>query len=429
MKVLTPNGKGRSKTKFGLLSATVLVLAIFFVAPNASATSQWARKYKTSCFTCHSAFPRLNYYGERFARNGYQDPDSDIPDGGKLGKRRINDNLSLETLQNSFGIRFNLTPFRSQTNRLTVDGKKQTKYTYGQTNWFQFFIAGTIAKNVSVFIEAEHEQDGFKFTWYHIGFHNIGGTSWLNTYIGNISPLSFAGYPNRLRQIGAIKGSIFGVKSSGGATTNKPEDALNISGFRPGINWFGYSGPLLIWAGISPGKSASDPNNKFHKWIGARLEIPESLESPLEGSNINVWYYHGQDAANTPTSQVTNGFDRYAIEGVLRYQDLDIQAAYVGISEDNYYLTSNPVSEDYHGLSILAGYRINRLYPVIQFDNISYDNQTLANTKNRDFTTLSLSYFLRDNIRIGYHYRIDTSDESHGYQRSQDGQLNIRIMF
>lgn len=32
----------------------------------------FARKYKTSCQTCHVAFPRLNAFGEAFRRNGYQ---------------------------------------------------------------------------------------------------------------------------------------------------------------------------------------------------------------------------------------------------------------------------------------------------------------------------------------------------------------------
>lgn len=37
----------------------------------------FARKYRTSCMTCHSVFPKLNPFGEAFRRNGYQIPEVD----------------------------------------------------------------------------------------------------------------------------------------------------------------------------------------------------------------------------------------------------------------------------------------------------------------------------------------------------------------
>src|SRR3972149_6494809 len=43
----------------------------------AHAIPVFARKYKTSCQTCHVAFPRLNAFGEAFRRNGYQFPQND----------------------------------------------------------------------------------------------------------------------------------------------------------------------------------------------------------------------------------------------------------------------------------------------------------------------------------------------------------------
>jgi len=43
----------------------------------AHAIPVFARKYKTSCQTCHVAFPRLNAFGEAFRMNGYQFPQND----------------------------------------------------------------------------------------------------------------------------------------------------------------------------------------------------------------------------------------------------------------------------------------------------------------------------------------------------------------
>ncbi len=56
--------------------ATVLGVAIWLgAAARAEAIPEWARKYKTSCVTCHEGFPSLNPVGEAFRLNGYRFPD------------------------------------------------------------------------------------------------------------------------------------------------------------------------------------------------------------------------------------------------------------------------------------------------------------------------------------------------------------------
>jgi hypothetical protein len=51
--------------------ASVLVVA---ASENSYAIPAFARKYNTSCATCHVGFPKLNAFGEAFRRNGYQFP-------------------------------------------------------------------------------------------------------------------------------------------------------------------------------------------------------------------------------------------------------------------------------------------------------------------------------------------------------------------
>src|ERR1041385_2344825 len=55
----------------GLLAATAITL-IF--SSSGYGIPAFARKYKTSCQTCHNGFPKLNGFGEAFRRNGYQFP-------------------------------------------------------------------------------------------------------------------------------------------------------------------------------------------------------------------------------------------------------------------------------------------------------------------------------------------------------------------
>ena len=61
-------------TSFFLLAALVWTLAS---APAAKAIPAFARKYQTSCTTCHSNFPELNDFGEAFKKNGFKFPKDD----------------------------------------------------------------------------------------------------------------------------------------------------------------------------------------------------------------------------------------------------------------------------------------------------------------------------------------------------------------
>jgi hypothetical protein len=61
-------------------AATLAVASLLAAAPSVQAIPAFARKYGTSCVTCHTAFPRLTPFGEAFRRNGYLFPgiDSDF---------------------------------------------------------------------------------------------------------------------------------------------------------------------------------------------------------------------------------------------------------------------------------------------------------------------------------------------------------------
>jgi len=55
-----------------LITLSVLLCALIFLAQVSWTTPQFARKYNTSCQTCHVAPPKLNQTGENFLANGYR---------------------------------------------------------------------------------------------------------------------------------------------------------------------------------------------------------------------------------------------------------------------------------------------------------------------------------------------------------------------
>ena len=55
----------------------VLAVLVLTAAAPARAIPAFARKYQTSCLTCHTVYPKLNPFGEAFRRDGYRFPGVD----------------------------------------------------------------------------------------------------------------------------------------------------------------------------------------------------------------------------------------------------------------------------------------------------------------------------------------------------------------
>jgi hypothetical protein len=57
-----------------LVAGLCVLVALLACARPSWAIPAFARRYETSCSTCHTQFPNLNAFGEAFRRNGYQFP-------------------------------------------------------------------------------------------------------------------------------------------------------------------------------------------------------------------------------------------------------------------------------------------------------------------------------------------------------------------
>jgi hypothetical protein len=61
-------------------AVTILLLTFLAIATDrADAIPAFARKYRTTCATCHAPIPRLNAFGEQFAANGFEFPGEQQP--------------------------------------------------------------------------------------------------------------------------------------------------------------------------------------------------------------------------------------------------------------------------------------------------------------------------------------------------------------
>ncbi len=69
--------EGRSATFTCVFATGFAALLLLLAAAPAHGLPAFARKYGTSCLTCHTIYPKLNPFGEAFRRNGFRFPGID----------------------------------------------------------------------------------------------------------------------------------------------------------------------------------------------------------------------------------------------------------------------------------------------------------------------------------------------------------------
>mgnify|MGYP003858671099 CR=1 FL=1 len=415
-----------------------MIVVLFISVESVVAVSQWSRETGMPCVTCHTVFPRLNSVGEDYLRNGYQLMAAHDQEPNK-------EEVFLKRVSDIFGFRVNVTPVQIETNAFQEDSAadKGTRVTLGNPIWLQMFVAGSVYKDISFFSELENSVGSFKFAWFYWNFTNIANTRGLNFQVGNISPLEFASFPNRLPQFPALKAEVMLKKSSDG----KGEESVDMSSARPGLQYYGYNDWLLTYAGVSPGTKATDINQYLQYWGGLVFRLPDNTIRGFEGSTATLHVYKGTDTkftGFTPSATVTvdtvqrkNEFIRFSPQINIRYLDkLDIQAAYVSAKDDNWrFGTTNQEEWKFSGVGIEAGYMPNpRWHLGLHYDYYSSDSAfasgTYAGEPVWQYQRIvpGITYIINQNIRFTTYYEKDLSDDR-GFDLSNKLYLNMRAMF
>jgi len=140
------------------VSAIVCALAVLaLIEPerSASAVPIFARKYKTSCQTCHTVFPRLTPIGDAFRMNGHRFPSCD---GAQVKEEPVS--LGAEAYKDLWPASAvwpselpGTAPFALVTRQNVVLWQKDSQQTSnfaGLNPWFDVYAAGTLGENISV---------------------------------------------------------------------------------------------------------------------------------------------------------------------------------------------------------------------------------------------------------------------------------------
>ena len=413
----------------------LLALLVFLAVPvkKAEAVAQWTRKYKVNCQTCHTAFPRLTYFGEKFQRNGYQMPDTE--DGDETGKEEINKNLFIDAVNDFFGIRASVSPISITTNALkehNAAGTLRTKVDFGTTDWLQLFTAGSIFKNASIFVETEIGNTSIKNNWFYLTYNNLfekGLDHLLNLKIGKLSTLNWFPQSGRLRMIPNINiQGLNNVRAGGGAPASVTnQDGVNFSSPEAGIEAFGYKGPFLYSVGVSNGANITDVNQFKNVFGTLRLE---ATGGSIQGSSVAGWGYWGTDTGVVGSSIRKDRFWRLGSGANLRYKNWDFVGSFFYERDSNWTLAPTVLLVNKSKIfSGQLGYLINPLwFAALQYDYVtdSFKNSPTVTSNYYNKISPSIWYMPRENMRIGFTNRTELRGRPGG--RQQEFLFNIRLM-
>jgi len=158
------------KKQLTIASAAVslAVLPMLMPAKDASAIPAFARKYGTSCYTCHSGFPARNAFGEAFKNNGYRWPGGEDEDKTKQEQTKMGADGWKKTFPESpwpaeipgyapvsLWVRGNLIDYKEEfkTRGGTVTKSRFQQGSSGMLNNASLFFGGTMGDNLSALIQ------------------------------------------------------------------------------------------------------------------------------------------------------------------------------------------------------------------------------------------------------------------------------------
>ena len=144
-----------------ILSSIVAVFVLLLCTEKSYSIPAFSRKYKTSCSTCHYAFPMLNAFGEAFKNNGYRYPGGDenfskeepVSLGSESYKKVWPDAIWPSDIPG-------LTPLSAHMiGRINYAAKGKIKWEFEIPHEFELLYAGTIGEDFSFLGELEVENE------------------------------------------------------------------------------------------------------------------------------------------------------------------------------------------------------------------------------------------------------------------------------
>ena len=457
------------------------VLACLVLAGSEStalAVPAFARKYQTSCQTCHIVFPKLNAFGEAFRLRGYRMPgeteamvkEPPVSLGAPAYKKLWPQAVWPGEISSSVPLAINVKLAALNTSTLNEDATvSTTKLDLQFPQEVNLFGAGTLGEHLSYLGEVTFGEnpDGsvsVELEHAHMGFDSpFGREDLFHFRIGKFAPNAFDGFQEMWIATDAAIDSLFNYNSIAinggtglGADAMSPA-SISIPAIVRGIEGYGIIRHRALWVaglanGVGPspedtsgrfdGNNAKDVYARFdYKIGGIGLDGDTGGQPYVPDKNwrdnslrLGVFTYRG-DASHIPFVVTTatgleasiedTHFLRTGFYASLFYQDLNVFGAYLHGSDslnvsDGSVALLNALSPDYHAWFTQADYLV---YPWLQA-TARYETVTPADTSVPSLRTgvFNLSALVRANVKAMLEYQRDL-------RQGENHSLNALLRF
>jgi hypothetical protein len=440
-------------------AALIVVLLLGATASTAYAIPAFARKYQTSCQTCHIVFPKLNAFGEAFRLRGYRMPGETedmvkqppVSLGAPAYKKLWPRSVWPGETSSYVPLAINIEMADVNTSSLNEDGTvTHVKNDLQFPKEMAILGAGTLGEHVSYWTEAVlgEQADGsveVELEQARIAFDSpFGPEDLFHFRIGKFTP----------NLIDGLKGGAFvstdagidsffaynpiGINGGTGFEGTSPSPISLPESVR-GIEGYGIIKHRVLWVaglanGIGPSSSGNfDGNNA--KDVYARLDYKiggmgldgDTGGKPVPDKNwrdnslrLGVFTYRGNASDIEFPTTFESGvestiqdvhFMRTGVYANAFFQDLNVFGAYLH-GTDNLHI-ANPVTgaplavvkPDFHALFTQVDYVI---YPWLQ-GAFRYETLTPADRSVQSLRTgvLNLSALIRANVKVMAEYQRD----------------------
>jgi hypothetical protein len=468
----------RSKFLCGPVLIPIAVAVVLASARSTEAVPAFARKYQTSCQTCHIVFPKLNAFGEAFRLRGYRLPgeteeqvkEKPVSLGAPAYKRLWPEAIWPGELPGSVPLAVNIKFAYANTSTLNDDGTvTSVKNDLQFPQELNVFGAGTLGDHVSFFAEVTFgaNPDGSVSTELehaHVGFDSpFGPEDLFHFRVGKIAPNVVDGFQEMWISTDAGIDSLFaynpiGLNGGTGLAGDLSPAPISLPVLSQGVEAYGMIKHRMLWVtglanGVGPlttdtsgrfdGNNAKDVYARFDYKIGGMgLDGYTGDQSAIPDKNwrddslrIGAFMYRG-DASHIPFAVTdTSGTTRYVEDQhFLRtgffvnwfYRDLNVFGAYLHGTDtlnvfDSDTTTLLSMSEpDYHAWFTQADYLV---YPWLQA-SYRYETLTPADRSVDSLRTglFNVSALIRANVKAMFEYQQDL-------RQSENHSLNVLLRF
>ena len=455
--------------------ALFVLMTVAAMESTAQAVPAFARKYQTSCQTCHIVFPKLNAFGEAFRLRGYRMPGETeemvkqppVSLGAPAYKKLWPQSVWPGEISNSVPLAVNVKLADVNTSSLNGDGTvTSVKNDLQFPQEVNIFGAGTLGEHVSYLGEVTFGEnpDGtvsVELEHAHMQFDSpFGPEDLFHFRIGKFAPNVVDGFQEMWLSTDAGIDSLFDYNPIGfaggtglGADAVSP-NPISIPKLVRGIEGYGIIQHRAMWVaglanGIGPsaagnfdGNNAKDVYARFDYKIGGMGLDGDTGGHPIPEKNwqdnslrLGVFAYRG-DASDinfpltTEEGLKTNiqdvHFLRTGIYASLFFQNLNVFGVYlhgsdsIKVFDEETAALLSAGDPDYHAWFTQADYVI---YPWLQA-GFRYETVTPADVSVPSLRTgvFNVSALVRANVKAMVEYQRDL-------RQGENHSLNALLRF